>query len=585
MRVLLPVLILIGLLVGSLMLNRPEPRAELTTGYISVETIDPQIARASEDIRIAYSLFEGLYNFDNDFHVVPGVAESYDLSDDHRTWTFHLRRDAKWSDGRPVTAGDFSRAWMIGLLPDTAPPYIEFLQYLRGGADFTQWATRRLGEVTALSNPAERRAAAQKRVDDMPAQFAKTVGVRTPDDHTVVVELERPVPYFLEIAASWPLFPLPIHVLDRLMQIDPTSGMLRRDPQWIKPDNDPRTMISNGPYELVAWQFKRSIRMKANPYYWNAPVVGPQSVELRNFKDMYAMYNAYHSGALDIALGVTPVPFAPEIVAAQRAGLRNDVHQFNAYGIYYYTNNTRPTLSNGQPNPLANVHVRRALTMAIDRQRLVDSVTRLHQQPTTSFIPQGAIRGYDTPHGLDFNLEAARAEMRAAGYGPDKPFGPLLMIYNTGGGHDIVAQAMARMWQTAFAEFGLQPRTEAQEWKVFIKRRSAGDFMVARAGWFGDYTDPTTFLDLFKSGNGNNDSGFADPKYDAMLAEAARTLDPARRYDLLENAERYIVAEQLPVVPLYYYSLIDLYDPQHVTNVSTHPRNLQMFARMRVHAQ
>ncbi|QNN24186.1 peptide ABC transporter substrate-binding protein [Planctomycetales bacterium ZRK34] len=583
MRLLLPVLILVGLMIGSLMLNRPEPRAELTTGYISVETLDPQIARASEDIRIAYALFEGLYSFDNEFNTVPGVASSYDLSDDHRTWTFHLRASARWSDGEPVTASDFTRSWMIGLLPDTSPPYIEFLQYIRGGADFTKWATERLKQVNAIVDLAERRAAAQQRVDDMPAQFHNIVGVRTPDDHTIVVELERPVPYFLEIAASWPLFPLPMHVIDKLMQVDPGTGMLRRDPQWIKPDNDPPTMISNGPFELAAWKFKRAIRMQANPHYWNADAVGPESVELRNYSDMYAMYNAYHSGGIDIALGVTPVPFAPEIVEAQRAGKRDDVHQFNAYGTYYYACNTRPTLSDGRPNPLANVHARRALAMAIDRQLIVDSVTRLHQQATTGFTPTGAIRGYDTPTGLEYNLEAARAEMRAAGYGPGKPFGPLLMIYNTGGGHDLVAQAMARMWEQAFAEFGLEPQTEAQEWKVFIKRRSAGNFMVARGGWFGDYTDPTTFLDLFKTGNGNNDSGFSDPKYDAMLAEAAETLDPVQRFDLLEKAEAYIVRDRLPIVPLYYYSIIDLYDAEHVSNVSTHPRNLQMFARMKVH--
>jgi len=581
MRLLLPIVILVALVVGSMMLSTPTHQAELTTGYVSIETLDPQVARASEDIRVTYALFEGLMTFDNDFNVVPGVAASYDVSDDRRTYTFHLRRDAKWSDGHPVTADDFYRAWMLGMLPDTAPPYIDFLHYIDGGKAFTEHAGELLAEVSDLP-PTQRLPAARQRIETLHRDFAEMVGVRAPDDHTLIVELAQPTLYFNEIAATWPLFPLPMHVIDELSSVDPGTLMYRRDSQWVKPGHDPTTMVSNGPYRLTGWRFKNHIRFEANPHYWNRQIVGPRTVELKNFTAHQAMYNAYHSGTLDIYLGATPLPFAPELIEALRDGRRDDVHPFNAFGTYYYEFNCRPTWR-GEPNRFADARVRRAFTLAIDKAVITRQVTRLHQQPAGGFVPPNSIKGYTSPDGLGYDVEAARKLLRDAGYGPSKPFGAVTFSYNTGGGHENVAQAVARMWEMAFDAFNVSVKLDPMEWKVFLSKRQSGDFEIARAGWFGDYMDPTTFLDMFVTGNGHNDGGFSNETYDHLLEKAATTLDPDARFELLARAERLLVQEQLPIIPLYYYRIIDLYDEDHVAGVSKHPRNLPLFYRMRVH--
>lgn len=579
MRIVLPFVLLAAVLAVSMMWQRPQPRADLTIAYVSIETLDPQITRASDDVRMAYSMFEGLMTFNADFEVTPGVAESVKVSDDGLTYTFKLRADAKWSDGEPVKASDFRRSWMLGMLPDTAPPYIDFLHYIKGGKAFTDWASERLAEVSKIEDPDEMFADAQKRAAELPDKYKELVGVTTPDERTVIVELERFTPYFAEISATWPLFPLPMHVIDTLTSVDDGTGMVRRDQQWIKPDNTPRTMISNGPYQLTEWKFKQRIRLTANEHYWNAQAVQAKTVELINCTDVKSMYNLYHSGAIDVLLGATPLPYAPELLDAQKAGERNDVHKYNAYGTYYYEFNCR------EGSRFADARVRRAFTMAVDKAQITEKVTRLRQEPTGAFIPRGGIAGYESPKGLPFDPERARAELKAAGYGPDKPFGEFEFSYNTGSGHDTVAQAVARMWEREFADYGVKVKLDGQEWKVFLEKRSSGNFDMARGGWFGDYMDPTTFLDLFKTGNGHNDGGFSDPKYDGLLEEAEKELDPKKRFAILERAEAYAMDEALPVLPLYYYNLIDLYDPDRVSDVGNHPRNLQLLYQIKVKSQ
>lgn len=573
MRIVIPFVLLAAVLAVSMMWQRPQPRADLTLAYISIETLDPQITRASDDVRMAYAMFEGLMTFNADFEVAPGVAESVKVADDGLTYTFKLRADAKWSDGEPVKASDFSRSWMLGMLPDTAPPYIDFLHYIKGGKAFTEAATASLEAIEEADDP---RAAGELRAAKLIDQFAEMVGVKTPDDRTVIVQLERFTPYFEEISATWPLFPLPMHIIDTVTSIDDGTGRIGRDRQWIKPENEPRTMVSNGPYILDEWKFKQRMRLAANEHYWNSGAVHAKTVELINCTDVKSMYNLYHSGAIDVLLGATPLPYSPELLVAQAEGERNDVHKYNAYGIYYYEFDCR------EGSRFADVRVRRAFAMAIDKAQITEKVTRLRQEPTGGFIPRGGIAGYESPQGLPFDPDRARAELKAAGYGPDKPFGEFELSFNSGGGHENTAQAVARMWEREFADFGVKIKLDVQEWKVFLEKRSSGNFDIARGGWFGDYMDPTTFLDLFKTGNGHNDGGFSDPKYDGLLEEAEKELDPKKRYAILEEAERYAMDEAMPVLPLYYYNLIDLYDPDHVDGVSDHPRNLKLLYQIKV---
>jgi oligopeptide transport system substrate-binding protein len=573
MRLILTIAILCAVLVGSLLLDRPASRADLTAGYISIETLDPQLTRASEDIRIAYALFEGLCTFDPyTFKVVPGVAQSWDLSDDGRTYTFHLRGNAKWSDGSPVRAQDFAYSWRMGLMPDTAPPYMDFLHYIRGGKAFTDWCIEELARIRQLPVPGQL-TQATRRAAESQAKFDQMVGVRVLDDRTLQVQIERPTPYFLEMVASWPFFPLHPLTLEQATALNADSLMLRRDPQW----TEARRMVNNGPYRLADHRFKRYIRLVANPLYWAADRVGPRTVQVTSFNDPMGMFNGYMTGAVDIMFNAQTLPFAPDIVAEQRAGHRDDLVEANAFGTYYYCFNTRPTLPSGAKNPFADVRVRRAFAMAVDKASLVNEVTRLRQTVADVFIPPDSIPGYSSPRGIGYDPQQARQALADAGYPEGRGFPPVELSYNTGGGHEPVAQAVGRMWGQVL---GVRIVQAGQEWKVFLSRRQAGDFAVSRHGWFGDYSDPTTFLDLFRTGNGNNDAGYTNAVFDGLLDQAAAERDPVKRMAVLSEAERYLLEEEAALCPLYFYKTIHLRRPW-VEGVNNHPRDLQFFHLMR----
>lgn len=575
MRLIVTILVLCALLVGSLLLDRPREPAELTAGYISIETLDAQTARASEDIRVSYSLFEGLCTFDPyTFTVEPGVAASWEVSGDGLTYTFHLRDNARWSDGSPILAPDFVYTWRMGLMPDTAPPYLEFIQYLKGGKAFTNWCTQELAKVKALP-VAERLPAAERRAEESKRVFEELVGVRAINDRTLEVKVERAMPYFLEMVASWPFFPLHPPTIREATKLNRDSLMLRRDPEWTQ---HPKTFVGNGPYVLEEVRFKRFIRLRANEHYRAADRVGPKTVELVSFNDLLTEFNGYETGVIDIMFDAQGLNFAPYMVADHRAGKRNDLIETDGFSTYYYCFNTRPRLPSGAANPFANPRVRRAFTLAVDRHAIVNEVTRLRQTVAGAFIPPGSIPGYRSPRGVGYNPELARKELAEAGYPGGRGLPPIELSYNSGAGHQDIAQAVARMWA---GTLGVQVIQSAQEWKVYLSRRQAGDFMVCRHGWTGDYADPTTFLDLFRTGNGNNDAGYSNHAYDALLDRAAAEHDAAKRMAILTEAERFLLEEQAALCPIYYNKLIHLHR-EHVQGVNNHPRDLQFFHLMRV---
>jgi oligopeptide transport system substrate-binding protein len=587
MRLLWSLLVLAGLLIASVIfIAQPPPRGELAAAYTSIGTLDPTRMQASYDIRFGYAMFEGLATFDPyTMAVQPGVAESWQVSDDRLQWVFELRDDARWSDGTPVTAADFAETWRQSMLPDFAGPYHSFLMHIRGAQAYFDWAVASHQAVMALADPAAQRPAAQQRVEQIPGRFAQMVGVRVVDARTLVVELETALPYFEELAACWPLFPLHRSVRESA-KLNRATWMLRRGSQWLHD----QPVVSNGPYVLDQWLFKRYIHLRANRHYWNADPAMPQTILALQYSDGLAAYNAYMRGQVDVIFGVV-VDFLPDLVEAAAAGKRHDIHAVNNWGTYYYGFNCRPALSDGRANPLRDARVRRALAMTVDKAAIVNEVTRLRQTVARSFIPPDSIVGYASPDGVDCLSDArnteqrqamiarARALLAEAGYPAGRGIGVVDLVFNTGGGHEKTAEAIAAMWESAL---GVNVRLRGEEWGVFMNSRHQGRFMVARQGWFGDYGDPTTFLDLFATDNGNNDTGFSDQQYDQLLHAAANTPDRARRMDLLQQAERYIVRQQLPIVPLYHYRLVHAYDPQRLDGVSHHPRNLQMFHLMRV---
>lgn len=548
----------------------PDQRADLTFHYPNMETLDPQRTRAAFDVRCAYALYQGLLTFNPyTFVAIPGVAERWEISDDKRTYTFYLREEARWSNGDPVTAHDFKETWYQGLLPGIAPPYVEFFYHFKGAKAFSQWCMNSLEEIRDLETQAEKMAAARQRWKTSREKFNEMVGIHVAGPRKLVVELERPLPYFLDLVASWPLFPLHVKSLQKQMSISTSNYMILRDWTWTQP----QTMITNGPYTMARWRFKRDILLEANPYFWDAESVKSKTVRLVNIKQDNTAYYAYAQGQLDV-LYETVVNFRPDIVEAARRGERNDVHEASMFGTYYYGFNCAEKLKDGRDNPVGNPLVRKALTMSVDREALVRDVTRMYQKPTDVFIPRGSIPGYESPTGLPYDPEAARRVLAEAGYPDGKGLPTIEVIYNTEGAHQLQAQAIAAMWEK---NLGISVALKAQEWKVYLSTRRTGGYMVARHGWFGDYGDPTTFLDMYTSKSGMNDFGMRDPKYDAMMQRAAEETDSEKRMELLREAERYMLTEAVPMLPLYEYKVVHLWDPDKVSGVSMHPRGLQMF--------
>lgn len=579
-RLALPILTLIALLFFSVLFDRPLPRADLVVSFTAIETLDPQVAQAQEDIRMLYGLFEGLTTFEPfTFEVLPGQASRWEISPDGLVYTFHIRPEAKWSDGRPVTADDFHWAWRLAMMPDVGGPYITFLWNIKGGEEFTKWGAESLKQTLAIQDLGRRALAARKRLEDSIRIYNQTVGVKVIDSRTLRVATDHRIPYFLEIAGTWPLFPLPRHVLEPMIKLDMSTCMLRRDPQWVKPDRTPATMISNGAYRMTRWRFKRDIRFEANDYYWNQKEVGPKSIDFVCYLDPSTMYAAYHSGAIDLCFGMQAVKFAPEFMREKVQGKRKDIHPYSSFGTYFYNFNCRPKLADGRPNPLADPRLRKALTICIDKKAITEKVTRQRQTPADVMTPPQSIPGYGAARGLPYDPDKARKLLAEAGYPGGRGFPEIELVYNVGGGHEEVAQAVGRMWEE---ELGVKVKLLAQEWKTILERRNTGNFFIARSGWTGDYGDPTTFLNLFRGGDGNNDSGLADPQYDQMLKDAELETDPAGRLEKLRQAEDYVMTEQMPILPIYFYQVISIYDPNSLAGVSEHPRDTTSYQAIRI---
>lgn len=577
MRLLIPAVGLLALLFAVIWWDNPAPRAELTVAYSDLKTLDPQLVSAMIDVRVSYALFEGLTTFDPaTMQVLPGVAKSWDISEDGKTYTFHLRDDARWSTGEPVTAHDFHYAWRLAMMPDLGPPYIDFLMLIDGARAYGKWCDETLKAIGRVKDAETQSVMAAERAAESVDQFNRLVAVKVIDERTLEVRLALPAPYFLDIVACWPMFPMHRPTIERMTQVDRNSHMLRRDASWVRPG----TIVGNGPYILKRWLFKREILLHANEHYWNHGQVGPRTVHMVHFRNTEAAFNAYETGMVDLVFGIGTLDFASELLDEQHAGRRNDIHEVNNFGTYYYVLNCRPTLPTGRANPLADARVRQALNMAIDKQQIVPNVQRIRPQIAHSFTPPGSL-GPDYPHpeGLHYDPDKARQLLAEAGYPGGEGLPPIGLDYNSNGGHEKLVQAVAYAWQT---ELGLDVPTSSKEWKVFLEDRKSGNFTVARSGWFGDYGDATTFLDLFLSTNGNNDAGFNDPEYEDLLARAAREVDPAQRLALLGQAERIVIEQRPVMIPMYHYKLIHLFNPDKLAGVSLHPRGMQMFHRMRV---
>lgn len=508
---------------------------------------------------------------------MPDVARGWEIDPDGRRYVFHLR-PSRWSDGTPVTAHDFEFAWKRLLDAKTASRYANFLYPVRYGE---QWHTRALrvhgrdgmpveaavraavGKVAKVdklrpapelqsvfvhlaagdgADGARERVVATlqgKRIGgqavDVAVTDASVVGVRALDDSTLEVRLENPLPYFLNLTSFYTTMPVPKHLFERMAR----EGV--REELWTRPEH----IVSNGPYVLREWRFRQYMKLTRNPYYWDAESVRLATVRMSMVESYNTTLNLYEAGELDhIGQSDLPSEFMDHLVK-QRDFLREP---FLAT-YFLWLNTKRP--------PLDDVRVRRALSLAIDREKLVKYVTRGGQVPTADVVPDGVggYRGLGTPL---YQPEQAKRLLREAGYGPGgRALPPIAYQYNTSEGHKLIAEALQQMWKDTL---GVPVRLENQEWKVYLKDLEAMNFQVARMGWIGDYADPNTFLELFQRGNGSNHSNWSSPAYDALLARANRTQQRAARMALLRQAEA-LVQRAAPAIPLYVYTRSELVKP------------------------
>jgi oligopeptide transport system substrate-binding protein len=606
-KLLLPLLLLMGVLILAIASDRPLPRADFT--FINkgdVSTLDLQRISWLQDMRAGRLLFEGLVAHDvfhPDYRLIPAAAERWEISPDGTRYTFHLRKDARWSNGSPLRASDFVYAWRRLLLPDTGGDYTRQMQLVKGGEAFFQWRLQALRDAAQGTGPT-----GTELWDLTLKRFTDTVGIRALDDHTLEVELERHTPYFLDLCAMVPFYPVYPPLVSQFERVELTSGRLIIESGWTKPGQ----LINNGPFILTHWRFKRDMRLQQNPEYWNRAALNIRTIAIPTVDDANAMVLAFRAGAADWVTDVV-APYRGDMVQQKLAYIqenrplydtlkaqgydeieiarrmpddpRNHLHILPVFGTFFYNFNCNPRLADGRPNPFADPRVRRALALVIDKEAITRDVRRVGEPVARTLIPPGSLAGYNSPTGLtcisdaknpeerQFIIDQARALLSEAGYpNPSSDLPTITMLFNKDGGHDLIAQAIAKDWQRTL---GLSVILEQKELKVFREDLKNQNYMTSRGGWYGDYGDPTTFLDIHRTGDDNNDRAYSSETYDNLLKQAAEEPDNDLRLNYLSLAERHLVEEDLPVIPIYHYCNIYLFNAHNVSGINAHPRQTQ----------
>lgn len=480
------------------------------------EYLDPGLCTESEGGTVIQDCFEGLYIYGPDHETwPPGVAERHTLSEDGKTWTFFLRRDAKWSDGVAVTAKDFEWAWLRVLNPETGSRYAAIMWFIEGAREYNQ------GEGAALPGLREK------------------VGVKAIDDYTLEVKLVGPTPFFKYLTAFYTYSPVPRHVVEK------------HGDKWARPEH----IVSNGPYRLTEWRARQRITAETNPHYWDKASLPFDKITYRITQDSDPAHNMFLAGEVDYLESKVP----PSMLPKYRRENDPRLVQSPYLGVYYYLINTR------EP-PFDNVLVRRALNLAIEKSKLGKYIVKGGQQEAWSMVHPGLESlGYKKAKGETYDPDKARELLAQAGYPEGKGFPHFQIMYNTLEGHKLVAEFIQQEWHK---NLGISCDLDNMEWKVMLKKQHARDFKVSRMAWIGDYVDPLTFLDLWEGANPNNRTGWNHEEYNRLIAASMRETDPEERWRILQRAEQ-IFCEELPVIPIYYYVKSDLLQPW-LTGYKTH---------------
>ena len=539
-------------------------------------SLDPGTTSASSDFRVVKLLYEPLLVVKwGGGGLDPGTADTLpEISEDGLTYTFTIREDAKWSDGHAVSANDFVYGWRRAMLPDSASDYASLFFLIDGAEDFFLWRQGLL-KIDSLSDAIqdeEKRDAFLARFPKLAEQsttlspeekweltlkqFDSTVGIKALDDRTLQVRLKAPTAYFMDLAAFPTFSPMPEHILEGLAEFTPDGTWRVKDNYFNNENAQP--LITNGPYYLRDWEQKVRLIFDQNPHYWNRDAMGNIRIVEETVQDTSLQILQYEDGKLD---------WIPDVGAISKklskAGYE-DLVKVPVSGTYYYQFNCRPQLPTGVENPMTDPRVRQAMGMCIDRKQIVEFVTEMNEPTAKLVVPVGSVAGYEGPldKGLDFDINAAKALLAEAGYPGGKGFPAIKILVNNdgGSGHADIALPIKKNWED---HLGLEVDIEQVEFKVLLDRSNRGNFFVRRAGWFGDYADPTTWLDMFREKDSNNESAYYNPEYDALLEKASLELDREKRFEILAEAEGMLM-QDAPIVPLYYYINVMVFDEEKI---------------------
>ena len=463
--------------------------------------IDPHIVTGVPEHHILISLCEGLTipnpNPDDMNGYMAGTAESWSVSEDGKEYIFNINKNARWSNGEPVTANDFVWSWKRILTASLGSQYPDMLYYLVGAYEYHNGLTNDFSEV----------------------------GVKAIDQKTLKVNLKNPTPFFLGLLSHYSTWPVHKETVLKYGDIDDRNG------EWTRPGN----FVCNGPFQLKSWELNNKIVVEKNPYYYDASLVKLNEIHYYPVSNVMTEDRMFRAGQLHLT-STLPSQKCP-IYIEENPNLRIDPYM----GTYFYRINTNH-------EALKDVRVRKALAYSIDRELLVNKVTKCGQIPAYSFTPPGS-NGYEPKTQIPFDPELAKSLLEDAGYSDENPFPKLEILFNTNEDHRKIALAIQQMWQV---NLGIEIELVNQDWKVYLNREMIGDFQISRAGWIGDYEDPNTFLDLMRPNRGNNKTGWENKEYDELVEKANTINNQSERYEMLYKAEEILI-DNMPIIPLYTY--------------------------------
>ncbi|MDA8210282.1 MAG: peptide ABC transporter substrate-binding protein [Clostridia bacterium] len=472
------------------------------------ESLDPAVVEGKPEGTLLNAVFDGLVRYGKDNKLQPALAYRWDISPDGKRYTFYLR-NAQWTNGEPVTAGDFEYAWKRVLDPKTGSSYAYQLFCLKNGEAYN---------AGKLKDPSQ-------------------VGVKALDDQTLEVTLEAPTPHFLGLTAFMTYYP----VNKKVVEANPKKWYM-----------DTASFVTNGPFKLVKWEHNQKLELVKNPTYWEAQQVKLDKLVMTTVDSNDTALTMFETGQADFVYDPPKTQLA-RLRQEDKLSISPDVN------TYFY-------LLNVTKKPFNDVRVRKALALAIDRESLVQKVTRGGEKPARAFVPEGLpdvdsakdFRNAGGPLMDTYNAGEARKLLADAGYPGGMGFPEVAILFNTNDNHQKLAQAIQEMWKQ---NLGINVKLSNQEWKVLLKSQQSLDYDISRASWSADYLDAMTFMDMFVTNGGNNYTGWGNKEYDALIAKAKVTANSRERIKAMHDAEKILISE-MPVIPLYFSTYSYLQSPR-----------------------